>query len=95
MRQTSAVDLKKNIDRADRMDDKQIAQLRADVKVILIFNNLLANASICVIDPVITVCAKLFYCLSDQKSSTEKSKNFCLDRMFCLTFRRLEIIHCY
>ncbi|XP_071148848.1 spermatogenesis-associated serine-rich protein 2-like [Mytilus edulis] len=32
MRQTSAVDLKKNIDRADRMDDKQIAQLRADVK---------------------------------------------------------------
>ncbi|XP_052080377.1 spermatogenesis-associated serine-rich protein 2-like isoform X2 [Mytilus californianus] len=32
MRQNSAVDLKKNIDRADRMDDKQIAQLRADVK---------------------------------------------------------------
>lgn len=32
MRQKSAIELKHSIDRAERMDDKQLAQLRADIK---------------------------------------------------------------
>jgi len=35
MRQKNAIDLKQSTDRAERMDDKQLAQLRADIKVLL------------------------------------------------------------
>ena len=38
MRQTQAAGLKVKIDRADRLDDSQLADLRAEIKVGLIIN---------------------------------------------------------
>ena len=43
MRQTQAVGLKVKIDRADRLDDSQLADLRAEIKVGLKVKTFIAN----------------------------------------------------